>query len=126
MTIGPKHWLVKTLREYITQERRHHGLAMPDEETLAAAIAALLPHLRARIMVQEPWNTTIRFKTLIWHEPGEWDAYIEEPMGTLLERYGGGKYKINLYAGMHSVGTYNFKPQGAPLWEHLPEAEEPE
>ena len=37
-------------------------------------------------------------------------------MGWIGERYGGGKFKMNLHHGLHFVNTKNFKPAGEPRW----------
>ena len=37
-------------------------------------------------------------------------------MGWIGERYGGGKFKVNLHHGLHFVNTKNFKPAGEPRW----------
>jgi hypothetical protein len=37
------------------------------------------------------------------------------------ERYGGGKYKMNLHHGLHWVNTKNFRPEGEPRWKDAPE-----
>ena len=42
-----------------------------------------------------------------------------DPSGA--ERYGGGKFKMNLHHGLHFVNTKNFKPEGAPRWKDAPE-----
>ena len=39
----------------------------------------------------------------------------------LFERYGGGKFKLNFHQGWHFVATQNFKPQGEPRWQDLPD-----
>ena len=44
--------------------------------------------------------------------------------GFLRERFGGGKFKINLHHGMHFVSTKNFRPSGPSRWAELPEVAE--
>lgn len=79
------------------------------------------PDLSATIMVQEPWMGTIRFKRLVKLPSGEMDAFLEDPETFIRDRFGGGKFKMNLHWGMHFINTKNFKPEGPPRWKDLPE-----
>jgi len=74
--------------------------------------------------VQEPWMGTIRFKRLTKLSAAEMDEFLEDPNRFIGNRFGGGKFKVNLHHGMHFVNTKNFKPEGPPLWKDLPELPE--
>src|SRR5947207_3032708 len=76
---------------------------------------------RAAIGVQEPFAGTIRFKWLVRLAADEMAPFLEDPVGWIVARYGGGKFKMNLHHGMHFVSTKNFKPEGEPRWWETPE-----
>jgi hypothetical protein len=72
------------------------------------------------VLVQEPWHGTVRFKGLAHCYTDESGVLIEDPMGYLLQHYGGGKFKLNFHHGWNFVATINFKPEGTEKWCDLP------
>ena len=79
------------------------------------------PEFTATVGVQEPFAGTIRFKWLARLPSAEMGSFLDDPMGYLSDRYGGGKFKMNLHHGLHFVNTKNFKPEGEPRWRDAPE-----
>jgi hypothetical protein len=69
------------------------------------------------ILVQEPWQGTVRFKGLARHYADEIGELIVDPMAYLSRHYGGGKFKLNFHHGWNFVATINFKSQGAAKWQ---------
>lgn len=114
-------WVYQLHLEFLQKEYKRPDT--PAEEELQQAFEKALEKGSLKIMVQEPWMGTIRFKTLAKHPMSSPEAkkLYENPMAYLCERFGGGKFKVNFYQGMHFVATKNFKPQGEPLWPDLPE-----
>jgi hypothetical protein len=47
--------------------------------------------------------------------------FLEAPEAFIRERFGGGKFKLNIHHGLSFVSTKNFKPDGPPLWAAMPE-----
>ena len=88
---------------------------------MLAEFGRVWPEIAATIGVQEPWAGTIRFKWLVRLPSSEMEPYLADPEGWLAERFGGGKFKMNLHHGMHFVNTKNFKPEGDPKWKDAPE-----
>ena len=87
-------------------------------------LGRLWPDLACTILVQEPWMGTIRFKRLARLRGDAMRPFLDDPEGFLRERFGGGKFKINLHHGMHFVSTKNFRPSGPSRWAELPEVAE--
>ena len=87
-------------------------------------MARLWPDLSCTILVQEPWQSTIRFKRLLRLSGDAMRPFLAAPEGHIRDRFGGGKFKVNFHHGMHFVSTKNFKPEGLPRWQDLPEGEE--
>ena len=47
-------------------------------------------------------------------------AFVDDPDGWIVGRFGGGKFKVNIHHGLHFVNTKNFKPAGEPRWAAVP------
>jgi len=117
-------WVGKLLRPFLLELLERKGNRQPTETDLQAAFEALWPECSTKLMVQEPWMGTVRFKSLARYRPEEFEAMVLDPMGYLSERFGGGKFKVNFYQGMNFVATRNFKPEGDPKWREMPELQE--
>ena len=117
-------WVWKLYEPYLRKEAARRGIPRPSTRELATVLADLWPDCSARLMVQEPWMGTIRFKHLARYDARMMLPLVETPEAYILERFGGGKFKVNFYHGMNFVSTKNFKPEGPPMWKDLPALEE--
>lgn len=119
-------WVFELYREYLEKECKQSG-GTPTEALLGESFEAKIRAGSLKILVQEPWMGTIRFKALAVHDLNspEMQRFYENPMEYLLHRFGSGKFKVNFYQGMHFVATKNFKPQGEQsFWQNIPEVVE--
>ena len=55
--------------------------------------------MTATLGVQEPFAGTIRFKWLVRLPTEEMAPFLDDPMGWIGERYGGGKFKVTTREG---------------------------
>ena len=117
-------WVGRLLRPFLQELLERKGNRQPTEADLQAAFAALWPECSTKLMVQEPWMGTVRFKSLARYRPEEFETMVLDPMGYLSERFGGGKFKVNFYQGMNFLATRNFKPEGEAKWREMPELQE--
>ena len=117
-------WAWGLIEPYLKKNLANHGLERPTKRQLLEEFARVWPEFTATIMVQEPWMGTIRFKRLARLASGEMGTFLEDPTKFIGDRFGGGKFKMNLHHGLHFVNTKNFKPDGPPLWKDLPELAE--
>ena len=117
-------WVGKLLRPFLLELLERKGNRQPAEADLQVAFEALWPECSAKLMVQEPWMGTVRFKSLARYRPEEFETMVLDPMGYLSERFGGGKFKVNFYQGMNFLATRNFKPEGEAKWKEMPELQE--
>jgi hypothetical protein len=117
-------WVGKLLRPFLLELLERKGNRQPAEADLQTAFEALWPRCSTKLMVQEPWMGTVRFKSLARYRPEEFEAMVLDPMGHLSERFGGGKFKVNFYQGMNFLATRNFKPEGEAKWREMPELQE--
>jgi len=115
-------WVWELYKEFI-----HKQLGAAGKESTDAAVERAfmrtLGESTVTVLVQEPWQNTVRFKTLARYDWGEMTGLIEDPMNYLQERFGGGKFKLNFHQGWNFIATQNFKPEGEPKWKDLAEIE---
>ena len=114
-------WVWIIFKEYILKKLAREGNADPTDEELEAEFLALLASATVTVLVQEPWQNSVRFKGLAKHQVPDVMELINHPMEYLVEHYGGGKFKLNFHQGWNFVATQNFKPQGEPRWLDLPD-----
>ena len=116
-------WCWDLIEPYLTRNLVNRGIERPTRKQVLEEFARVWPAMTVTLGVQEPFAGTIRFKWLV-RMPSEATApFLDDPMGWLGERYGGGKFKMNLHHGLHFVNTKNFKPPGEPRWIAAPALE---
>ena len=119
-------WVFKLFGDVLKMELKRMGNSNPADEDLRALFNSLLPTLSARVLVQEPVPNSVRFKWLAFYYIDELGPLIDSPTEFLAENFGGGKFKINFYQGMHFLATVNFIAEGPERWRDLPEVVESE
>ncbi|HLC42651.1 MAG TPA: hypothetical protein VJO34_13635 [Methylomirabilota bacterium] len=117
-------WAWELVEPYLRKRLQNRNVERPTKRQLLEEFAQVWPEFAATILVQEPYMGTIRFKRLVKLASGEMYPFLGDPLKWVGERFGGGKFKMNLHHGMHFVNTKNFKPEGPPTWKDLPELEE--
>jgi hypothetical protein len=114
-------WAWVLIEDYVDRSLEGRRVPSPSPRDTLAEVARLWPDLSCTILVQEPWQGTVRFKRLLRLRGDAMRPFLEAPEAFIRERYGGGKFKLNIHHGMHFVNTKNFKPEGPPLWDTAPE-----
>jgi hypothetical protein len=114
-------WAWVLIENYVDRSLEDRGTTNPTAQETLTEVARLWPDLTCTILVQEPWQGTVRFKRLLRLRAEEMRPFLESPEGFIRERFGGGKFKLNIHHGMHFVNTKNFKPEGPVRWQALPE-----
>ena len=117
-------WAWVLLEPYVDKRLEERGTVAPTPPEVLDEVARLWPDLSCTLMVQEPWQGTIRFKRLLRLQADAMRPFLEGPEAFLHDRFGGGKFKVNFHHGMNFVSTKNFKPSGEPLWRQVPELPE--
>ena len=113
-------WCWALVEPYLRRNLLNRGIDHPTRKQVLEEFARVWPAFTATIGVQEPWAGTIRFKWLVRLAAEDMTPFLEDPAGWIAERFGGGKFKVNLHHGMHFVNTRNFKPEGPPRWQAAP------
>ena len=113
-------WCWDLVEPYLRRNLLNHGLDHPTRKQVLEEFLRVWPEVTATIGVQEPYAGTIRFKWLARIPAAEMTPFLDDPEGWIGERFGGGKYKMNLHHGLHWVNTKNFRPEGEPRWRDVP------
>lgn len=113
-------WLWPLFEPYVRKEFERRGHANPSAEDLQEAFVRTLGESTVTILVQEPWRGSVRFKGLARQPAADSFDLFNDPDGYLLDRFGGGKFKLNFHRGWNFVATQNFKPVGEERWRELP------
>lgn len=116
-------WVWALYSKYIMAELQQQGHAAPTDAQIEAAFLAAVAESSITILVQEPFQNSVRFKGLARDKVLNLSPLLSDPMTYLAEHFGGGKFKLNFHRGWNFVATRNFKPEGEPLWMDLPEIE---
>jgi hypothetical protein len=113
-------WCWDLITPYLTKRLQNRGVERPSRRELLGELGLVWPEFTATIGVQEPWQGTIRFKWLVRLPSAAMTELLDDPGGWIGQRYGGGKFKLNLHHGMNFVSTRNFRPEGPPRWQDAP------
>lgn len=116
-------WVWELYKQYVRKQLARTTKGEPTDEEIQHAFMSILSESTVTVLVQEPWQNSVRFKVLARYEREKMTALIHDPMEYLLEHFGGGKFKLNFHQGWNFIATQNFKPQGDPKWKDLPEIE---
>ena len=114
-------WCWELLEPYLRRQLLNRGVERPTRRQLLEEFARVWPEFTATIGVQAPHAGTIRFKWLVRLPAADMEPFVADPDGWIQARFGGGKFKMNLHHGLHFVNTKNFKPEGPPRWQAVPE-----
>ena len=114
-------WVWKLYSKYILSNLKQRGIDAPTDAQVEQAFLGALADSYVTILVQEPFQNSVRFKGLARDSVLTMMPLIQDPMGYLFTHYGGGKFKLNFHHGWNFVATRNFKPDGPPIWNSLPE-----
>jgi hypothetical protein len=117
-------WAWVLLEPYVDKSLEGRRNPAPTPHDVLEEVARLWPDLSCTLLVQEPWQGTIRFKRLLRLSGDQMRPFLEGPEAFLADRFGGGKFKVNFHHGLSFVSTKNFKLAGEPRWTRLPEAVE--
>ena len=113
-------WVWLLFKEYVQKYLRRSGIYEPDQDLLQDTFIQIMRETIVTVLVQEPWQNSVRFKGLAKYDSSEMMPLINNPEKYLLSNFGGGKFKLNFHQGMNFIATINFKPEGEPRWMDLP------
>lgn len=113
-------WIWELYKDYIDKQQENSDVDVPSSEETGEIFIKILSESTVTVLVQEPWQNTVRFKGLAKYDSKNMMELLNDPMNFLLKNFGGGKFKLNFHHGWNFVATKNFKPQGEPKWKEMP------
>jgi hypothetical protein len=90
----------------------------PSEEEMKATFQGLIPESTVKVLAQAKVGMVVQFHYLETYKALD-VAYVVDTKAFLTERFGGGKFKLNLYHGINFLSTKNFETTGPPLWKDM-------
>ena len=114
-------WLWEIFKAYVLRELRREGNENTSQEEIQEAFINIVKTMTVTVLVQEPYQNSIRFKGLAKYDASNMMPLINDPTKYLLEHFGGGKFKLNFHQGLNFIATKNFKPEGEPKWVDMPD-----
>jgi len=110
-------------QEHIKKFSHAQVKGYPSEEKQKTAFKNLLPDSTVKVLAQEKVGMVLKFHFMDKYKAMD-VAIVENVKGFLTERFGGGKFKLNLYHGINFLSTKNFETEGPPLWKDMIKEEE--
>lgn len=90
----------------------------PSLEEMKAAFNSLFPEMTIKILAQEKAGMIVQFHHLDTYPASE-VADIIQIQEFLANRYGGGKFKLNLYHRTNFMSTKNYQTEGPDIWKQF-------
>jgi len=124
----PYHgWIWDMFQEYVRKITRTASTgAMPLEE-MQSRYRTMHRDFDIKIMVSDKVGMIVQFLDLDLYRFSDFESLLQPSsfMNFLSEKYGGGKYKVNLYHGGTFIATKNFKiEEGPEKWRDLLQSRE--
>lgn len=113
-------WVWILYKEYVNKQLRNSEEEKSPAEKVQETFLRILAESTVTVLVQEPWQNSVRFKGLARYDSNNMMELLNDPMNFLLKNFGGGKFKLNFHHGWNFVATKNFKPEGKPKWKEMP------
>jgi len=111
-------WFWNLLEDFLkrrARQRKGHDYTRDDMEE---DFKAILPETTLKFYAIVPSGMGMEFKLVGKYETPEL-VDIEDPVPWLAEKYGGSKYKVNIYYQGTFAGTENYKTKGDPKWVEI-------
>ncbi len=112
-------WVQQAFRDYYKPKLRRELKRDPTPEECEKRFFEIYRQLRLTLLVGIKEGVGLYFYEIAKFSLEEFNTFRERPEDYLLERFGGGNFKLNFYEGPSFVVTVNFKLDGKPKWEHL-------
>ncbi len=91
---------------------------LPTEEEMKETLASFVDTSTVKVLAQEKVGMVVTFHWLDTF-PARDVCEVTDVKGFLSGRYGGGKFKLNLYHGINFLSTKNWETEGPPLWKTM-------
>ena len=111
-------WFYNLLEDYLKLRfRRKHGVDY-NKDVMGKDMLTFLHETNLKFFALLPSGMGMEFKLI-----GKFDTpeliEIEDPVPFISEKFGGGKFKVNIYLEGTYAGTQNYKTHGDPKWVEI-------
>lgn len=113
-------WFWNLMEDFLKRRARQRKGTEYTRDDMQEDFKVSLPESKIKIYAIVPAGMGMEFK-LVGKYPTPEIIEIEDPVPWLTEKYGGGKYKVNLYHQGTFAGTENYKTHGDPKWVEIPD-----
>lgn len=107
------------MRDYYKPKLRRELKRDPLQAELDRRFQEIYERLNLTLLVGINEGVGVVFYEIAKITRTEFDQFRDNVDGYLLERFGGGNFKLNFYEGPSFAVTVNYKLQGEPKWKHL-------
>ncbi|UCD11023.1 MAG: hypothetical protein JSU88_10180 [Nitrospinaceae bacterium] len=115
---GKNWWFFNLLEDYLKRRaRQKHGFDYTRDQ-MDEDMMQFLPETNLKFFVLLPSGMGMEFKLVGKYQTPEL-IHIEDPQPFIQEKYGGGKFKVNIYHKGTFAGTENYKTHGDPKWVEI-------
>ena len=112
-------WVKQAFRDYYKPKLRREVKREPTQEELDRRFEEIYSRVNCVLLVGIKEGVGIYFYEIARFTRAEFDGFRDRCEEYLLERFGGGNFKMNFYEGPSFIVCVNFKPEGEPKWQHL-------
>ncbi len=113
-------WFWNLMEDYLKRRARQRVGPEYSRDDMEQDLKEILPQTNLKFYALVPAGMGMEFKLI-----GKYDTpdliEIEDPVPFIGEKYGGGKFKVNIYHKGTFAGTENYKAHGEPKWVEIPD-----
>lgn len=113
-------WFFNLLEDYLKRRARQNAGPNFTRDDMDKDLQTILASTNLKFYVLLPSGMGMEFKLIGKFETPEL-IELEDPVPFITEKYGGGKYKVNIYHEGTFAGTENYKAHGDPKWVEIPD-----
>ncbi|MBI5427792.1 MAG: hypothetical protein HZA02_05875 [Nitrospinae bacterium] len=117
---GKNWWFWNLLEDYLKRRARQKKGPDYTRDDMDEDFRQILPETKLKFYALVPAGMGMEFKLIGKYETPEL-THLEDPVPYIAEKYGGGKFKVNIYHQGTFAGTENYKAHGDPKWVQIPD-----
>ena len=105
-------------QEHITKFSHAMVRGMPSSDKMKEQTLSIMPDATVKVLALEKIGMTLLFHHMATYRAGDVATLHKDQVKEFLsQRFGGGKFKLNLYHGVNFMATKNYKTEGPPTWK---------
>ena len=112
-------WIKNAFRDYYKPKLRRQLKCDPTISEMDQCFEEIYSQTNSILLVGVNEGVSIQFYEIARFTKEEVDGFRDCPEKYLLDRFGGGWFKLNFYQGPTFIVCVNFKPKGEPKWKNL-------